>query len=53
MRILLEEMKDFIEDTKEMIECEWGRGRSTEDLIKDGDMPELYNRVLYELFKLN
>lgn len=53
MKILLKQVKDYIEDAEEFIDGEWGRGRMLDQLIKDGAMPELYNNVLSELSKLN
>jgi hypothetical protein len=53
VKALLEEMKDYIEDAQKMIDSEWGSCRSAKEIFKDGDMPEIYNKVLYEIFKLN
>ena len=53
MKVLLEEMKNYIEDAQEMIDFEWGSCRSARKIFEDGDMPEIYSKVLYEIFKLN
>jgi hypothetical protein len=53
MKALLKEMKDYIEDAQEIIDSEWGSYRSAEKIFEDGDMPEIYSKVLYEILKLN
>lgn len=49
---LLKEIKTYIEETEECIDGEWGEGRSVDKLIKDGDMPKIYNDVIEKIDKL-
>lgn len=44
--ILLDEILTAIAEYEETIDYEWGRCRSSEQLIKDGCMPELYNKLI-------
>jgi hypothetical protein len=44
--VLLDEILTAIADYEETIDGEWGSCRSAEQLIKDGCMPELYNKLL-------
>lgn len=53
MKALLEEMKDYIEDAQKIIDSEWGSCRSIEEILKDGDMPEIHSKVLHEILKLS
>ena len=43
---LLDEIIEYIENTEETIDGEWGSGRSLKQLIKDNEMPELYNKLI-------
>jgi hypothetical protein len=44
--VLLDEILVAIAKYEETIDGEWGSGRSAEQLIEDGCMPELYNKLL-------
>lgn len=44
--VLLDEILIAIADYEETIDGEWGSCRSAEQLIEDGCMPELYNKLL-------
>ena len=44
--VLLDEILTAIADYEETIDGEWGSCKSAEQLIKDGCMPELYNKLL-------
>lgn len=39
-------VKEYIEYAEDTIEHEWGSNRSIEQLIKEGDMPSIYNEVV-------
>jgi hypothetical protein len=43
---VLDEIIKYIESTEQVIDGEWGSGRNLKELIKDNDMPELYDRLL-------
>jgi hypothetical protein len=49
---LLIRMKEYIEFQEEAHEEEYGCGRNLKQIIADGDMPDLYNKVLKEIEKL-
>jgi hypothetical protein len=42
---LLEEMQAYIERMEIIVEEEWGSYRPLEELVKLGEMPELYTKV--------
>jgi hypothetical protein len=42
-------LKQYIEDAEHQIDGEWGNGRSVEQLISDGAMPDLYFQVLQRI----
>ena len=42
-------LKEYIETSEKKIENEWGTCRSVKELIKDGEMPEIYFEVLNRL----
>ena len=44
--VLLDEILTAIADYEETIDGEWGSCKSAEQLIKNGCMPELYNKLL-------
>lgn len=44
--VLLDEILTAIANYEEIIDGEWGSCRSAEQLIKDGCMPKLYNKLL-------
>ena len=46
MKILLLEIKDYIEKTEGTLEDEFGSGRELEQLIKTDQMPEIYAKVI-------
>jgi len=43
---LLNEMIQYIEEVEEQIDGEWGMCRSVSKIIADGDMPELYAKLV-------
>ena len=43
---VLNEMIEYIEETEQTIEGEWGSCRNLKELIKDEDMPDLYKTLL-------
>jgi hypothetical protein len=43
---LLLKIKSYIEKVEMQIDGEWGDCRDLEQLIKDGVMPEIYDKVL-------
>jgi hypothetical protein len=45
-QVLLDELIKYIEETEEIIDGEWGSGRSVEKLIEHNSMPELYAKML-------
>lgn len=45
LRQLLQDVKDYIENTEVSNDSEWGTGRSLEELQKSGEMPQIYSRV--------
>lgn len=47
---LLLEIKKYIEFTEETIDGEWGIGRNLQQLIKDNEMPDIYDKII-ELLK--
>lgn len=49
LKELLEGMKSYIEDMEERVDSEWGSIRSSDELIKAGEMPDIYARVLAAL----
>jgi hypothetical protein len=49
---LLEDVKGYIENAERIEDGEWGSSRSVEQIISDGDMPELYNQVIQAISKL-
>jgi hypothetical protein len=42
-------LKQYIEDVERQIDGEWGNCRSVEQLISDGEMPDLYFQVLQRI----
>jgi hypothetical protein len=51
MESLLWQIKEYIEETQEIIDAEFGGCREKDELIEIGKMPELYDDVLSELLK--
>ena len=45
LKKLLEDVKEYIEETEVTIDGEWGSCRDLEELQEQGLMPELYARV--------
>lgn len=43
---LLNDIKSWIEDACIDMEGEWGVGRSKEELIESGEMPDLYYKLV-------
>tara|TARA_R110002111_G_C5741117_1_gene349641 strand:+ start:335 stop:547 length:213 start_codon:yes stop_codon:yes gene_type:complete len=43
---VLNEMIEYIEETEQTIDGEWGSCRNLKELIKDKDMPGLYKTLL-------
>ena len=43
---VLDEIIEYIEDTEQTIDGEWGLNRNLKKLIKDENMPELYVKLL-------
>ena len=43
---ILNEMINYIEQTEQTIDGEWGSYRNLQELIKDNDMPKLYDKLL-------
>tara|TARA_R110000803_G_scaffold198837_1_gene262710 strand:+ start:49 stop:228 length:180 start_codon:yes stop_codon:yes gene_type:complete len=43
---ILNEMINYIEETEQTIDGEWGSYRNLQELIKDNDMPKLYDKLL-------
>lgn len=43
---VLNEIIEYIEDAEVKIEGEWGTSRSLEELIRDNEMPDLYNHLI-------
>ena len=48
-REFLELIKEYIEQMEVEVEGEWRSGRDLEQLLADGEMPELYHEVLRRL----
>ncbi len=48
---LLERLKDYIEEIEQLVDWDRGLGRSTEKMISEGDMPDLYAEILREIEK--
>ena len=48
-KIFLLTLREYIEQVEAQIEGEWGIGRSLEELIASGEMPQLYSEVLRRL----
>lgn len=48
---LLEAIKLYIENMEVKVDGEWGNNRKLSELITDGEMPELYNKVCELLAK--
>jgi len=44
--VLLKAIIKYIEETQVTIDSEWGSFRDLKDIIKDGDMPKLYNDLI-------
>lgn len=44
--VLLDEIIKYIEKTEETIDGEWGLGRDLKELIRDKEMPELYDKLI-------
>lgn len=42
----LTEVRDYIEASEKTLEEEFGSGRSLEQVIEDGHMPDVYEKVL-------
>ena len=51
MKELLQHIKEYIETMEVEADMEWGCCRSLQQLIKDNDMPTIYNDILTELSK--
>jgi hypothetical protein len=43
---VLDEIIEYIEDTEQTIDGEWGSGRDLKELIRDKEMPELYDKLI-------
>ena len=43
---VLNKMIEYIEETEETIDGEWGSCRNLKELIENGDMPDLYKTLL-------
>ena len=43
---VLDEMIHYIEETEYTIDGEWGSCRNLKELIRDKEMPELYDKLL-------
>lgn len=43
---LLKEIIKYIEEVEVQIDGEWGSCRSLKELVKDEDMPNLYNKLV-------
>lgn len=52
MKELLLRIKEYIEEAQENIDSEWGSCRSVEDIINDGEMPDIYNDLIKAISKL-
>jgi hypothetical protein len=48
---LLLKIKKYIEETEKTLDGEWGSSRKIEQIILDGDMPDVYTEVLKEIEK--
>ena len=51
MKKLLEQMKDYIEASEETISVGLASGLVAEELIDAGEMPQIYDDVLFALSK--
>lgn len=43
---VFDEIISYIEEMEQCVDGEWGSGRLLKELIKDGDMPDLYNKLI-------
>jgi len=43
---VLDEIIEYIEDTEQTIDGEWGSCRNLKELIRDKQMPELYDKLI-------
>ena len=43
---VLDEIIEYIEDTERIIDGDWGSSRDLEELIRDKEMPELYDKLI-------
>ena len=46
LREALKKCKEYIEEKEEVIDSEWGSCRGLSELIKYGEMPELYDEII-------
>ncbi len=49
---LLKEIKEYIEVSEVSVDGEWGSARDLNEIISDGHMPEIYDKVLAEIDRL-
>ena len=43
---VLDEIIEYIEDTEQTIDGEWGSNKDLKELIRDKQMPELYDKLI-------
>tara|TARA_R110000851_G_scaffold97365_1_gene211029 strand:+ start:754 stop:969 length:216 start_codon:yes stop_codon:yes gene_type:complete len=43
---VFDEIISYIEEMEQTVDGEWGSCRLLKELIKDGDMPDLYNKLI-------
>ena len=43
---VFDEIISYIEEMEQCVDGEWGSCRLLKELIKDGDMPDLYNKLI-------
>jgi ribosome-associated protein YbcJ (S4-like RNA binding protein) len=44
-RELIKQIKEYIEETEVKVDGEWGDCRDLKELIRDGEMPDIYFEV--------
>ena len=42
---IFNEILEYIENTEETIDGEWGSARTRKELIEQGDMPDIYYKI--------
>ena len=50
---MLEEVIDYIEEMEIAIDGEWGRGRDFNQLLRDKELPDLYEKILKAIKELS